>query len=129
MKHVVGDEFRTRLEKFVKPYLQQTIPSLFNALKDLYIDKEKVDIIEKVFLGYVESLQKLETLSPPDGKKEPPGTLLWVYQYLAYHYDARGMTKEALEYIDKAIKHTPTVLELYMAKGFIYSVRNLKFLN
>lgn len=55
-----------------------------------------------------------------DAPKEPASALLWVYYYLAQHYDHLGQTEKALSYIDAAIEHTPTLIELFVVKGRIY---------
>jgi tetratricopeptide (TPR) repeat protein len=55
--------------------------------------------------------------------KEPASALLWAYYYLAQHYDFLGNTEKALSYIDAAIDHTPTLIELFVTKGRIYKVR------
>ena len=47
--------------------------------------------------------------------------VLWCCYYLAHHYDHLKQSKVALEYINKAIEHTPTVVDLYLCKGKIYS--------
>ena len=57
-----------------------------------------------------------------DGLKEPPTTLLWVYYYLAQHYDYLGDTTTALQYVDTAIQHTPLLIELYVLKAKLYKV-------
>jgi len=57
-------------------------------------------------------------------QKEPASALLWAYYYLAQHYDYLGNTEKALSYIDAAIEHTPTLIELFVTKGRIYKVRN-----
>ncbi len=48
-----------------------------------------------------------------------PTVRLWVLYFLAQLYDYLGDTKKALEAIDAAIHHSPTVVELYMTKAFI----------
>ena len=55
--------------------------------------------------------------------EESPTVLLWTRCYLAQHYDILGNSKLALEYIDKALEHTPTLIEAYMIKARIYKVR------
>jgi hypothetical protein len=55
--------------------------------------------------------------------KEPASALLWAYYYLAQHFDYLGETEKALSYIDAAIDHTPTLIELFITKGKIYKVR------
>lgn len=56
--------------------------------------------------------------------KEPASALLWTYYYLAQHHDFLGNTELALSYIDAAIDHTPTLIELFVTKGRIYKVRS-----
>jgi peptide alpha-N-acetyltransferase len=116
LNFATGEEFRKRLEVFVKPYIRKTIPSLFSVLKSLYHNQDKVQVIEQVFTSY---LTRLESTSkfPGESQEEAPSTLLWVLIYLSYHYDRLGQTKKAIEFIDRAIEHTPTVVELYLCKG------------
>ncbi len=54
--------------------------------------------------------------------KEPPTVLLWVLVFLAQHYDILNNSVLALEYINRAIDHTPTHIELYMIKSKILKV-------
>lgn len=57
--------------------------------------------------------------------KEPASALLWVYHYLAQHYDYLDDMQKALNYIDMAIAHTPTLIELFVTKGRIFKVFSL----
>jgi peptide alpha-N-acetyltransferase len=50
---------------------------------------------------------------------EPPTALLWTLYFLAQHFDFKRETEQAMGYINRAIEHTPTLVELYMAKGRI----------
>lgn len=56
------------------------------------------------------------------GEPESPTALLWTYYYAAQHYDHLRESNKAMEYIDKALKHTPTLIEAYMVKARIYKV-------
>lgn len=55
-------------------------------------------------------------------EKEPATALLWAYYFLAQHFDYLGNTSKALEYINTAIDHTPTLIELFLAKARLYKV-------
>ena len=68
--------------------------------------------------------QILITIDPDP--MEPPSAILWVWFFLAQHFDKCGDHRRALEYIDKSIDHTPTHIELYMLKSKIYKVRTEK---
>ena len=56
------------------------------------------------------------------GDVEPPTAILWVYHFLAQHFDYLRDCKRAMEFIDKALDHTPTLIEAYMVKARIYKV-------
>jgi N-alpha-acetyltransferase 15/16, NatA auxiliary subunit len=122
LNFVKGEEFEKRFKNFVAPYLKKTIPSLFTTVVDLYENKEKVKQIEKIFLEFLELLEKESKLTKETEEIEPPPTYLWCLQYMAMHYSKLGNMELALKYIDQAIEHTPTVLELYLSKGYIYKV-------
>lgn len=109
--------------------LSKGVPPLFVDLRSLYEDKSKASIIEELCLGYVESLKKCGKYNDKstNGPKEPASALLWVYYYLAQHYDYFSDTETALKYIDAAIEHTPTLIELYVTKGRIHKVSSLLF--
>lgn len=91
----------------------------------MYRDVEKVDIIETLVLQYKEALKAHGHFSDQekDNPREPASALLWTYYYLAQHYDHLGYTEKALNEIDAAIEHTPTLIELFVTKGRIYKVR------
>ena len=47
--------------------------------------------------------------------REPPTTLVWTLYFLGQHYATSPKTfAKAIEYIERAISHTPTLPELYM---------------
>ncbi|GMP34658.1 hypothetical protein CsSME_00007436 [Camellia sinensis var. sinensis] len=94
------------------------VPSLFSDLSPLYDHPGKADILEQLILELEHSI-KTTGGYPGRTEKEPPSTQLWILFYLAQHYDRRGQYDIALEKIDEAIEHTPTVIDLYSVKGRI----------
>lgn len=60
-------------------------------------------------------------------EKQPASAILWVYYYMAQHYDYLQDTVEAFKYIETAINHTPTLIELFIVKGQIYKVLSYYF--
>ncbi|KAJ8969388.1 hypothetical protein NQ314_001787 [Rhamnusium bicolor] len=118
-----GEQFKNLVDKYVRKALSKGVPPLFVDLRSLYSDKSKVEIIENLLLQYVEALKKVGKYSESEvnnGPKEPASALLWVYYYLAQHYDYLNQTENAINYIDAAIEHTPTLIELFVTKGRIY---------
>ncbi|KAF0976590.1 hypothetical protein FDP41_004489 [Naegleria fowleri] len=109
-----SDAFREHLINFVEPYLFKTIPSLFKTLKIIYQKQShKVSIIEKVMM---ERLQKEQS----NTSSKDPSVLLWILVYLSQHFDAIQDYHKALDYINQAIEHTPTLVESYMLKAKFY---------
>jgi peptide alpha-N-acetyltransferase len=118
LEHAEGDSFRVKVEASLQNGLRKGIPSLFTSMKKYYAIVEKKKIIEELVEGYAVSLEKNGTFSA-EGAKEPPTALLWTLYYLAKQSDSQKQNEKALTLINKAIAHTPTVVELYMTKGRI----------
>ena len=53
---------------------------------------------------------------------------MWTYYYLAQHFDFKRDIERALGYIDRALEHTPTLIELFVFKAKIFKVRNFETL-
>jgi predicted Zn-dependent protease len=119
LEFLQGDEFKQNLMGYVKPKITKGEPSLFNTLKYLYNNSDRVKWIEQVFLNFAESLEKTAKYDN-ESLEEPPSSLLWVYVFLAQHFNRLVDPTKALEYIEKAIAHTPTVIDLYIYKACIY---------
>lgn len=102
--------------------LTKGVPPLFKELKYLFKDANKLRIVEELALSYVNNLEKFKKydVDDSDDEKESPTTLLWVYFYLAQHFDNLKQTDKALEFINKALDYTPTLVELYLIKAKIY---------
>ncbi|KAL7330184.1 hypothetical protein PS15p_205159 [Mucor circinelloides] len=118
LQHAEGDSFKIKVEASLQNGLRKGIPSLFASMKRYYADAEKKRIIEELVAGYLASLEKNGTFGA-DSAKEPPTALLWTLYYVAKQHDFHKENEKALEAINKAIAHTPTVVELYMTKGRI----------
>lgn len=82
----------------------------------------KIKIIEDLVLSYDKNLQENTSFDsdPSTKNSENKTNILWVYYYLAQHYDYLGQYETALEYVRLAIEHTPTLIELLTLKGKIY---------
>jgi len=115
------DDFRQAIDKYLRRALRKGVPPLFKELKYLFVDEDKLKIVESLVMSYAENLTESNHFAKEDsGDKEYPTTLLWVYYFLAQHFDYTNQPDKALHYINLAIEHTPTLVELYMVKGKIY---------
>lgn len=112
------DAFTAAVSQYVRPFLKKGVPSLFSDLRSLYSHPGKVEILEAVFLEILSSLDTSKTF-PSSSDIESPSTYLWTLYLLAQHFDQRRQYEKGLSYIDQAISHTPTVIDLYLVKGRI----------
>jgi peptide alpha-N-acetyltransferase len=111
------------------------VPSLFANMKTIFGNIEKTVIIGKTVEGYYQNLKAHGSFDGTSGTpscykaynhdadQEPPSALLWVLYFLAQYYDRKGDTLAAIERVDEAITHTPTLVELYMLKARILKVK------
>ncbi|CAG8471960.1 12678_t:CDS:10, partial [Acaulospora colombiana] len=121
--HITGEGFRVAVDNYMRAALRKGIPSLFVNVKKLYKDPQKEIIIERLVEEYLQNLKNHGTFAQNEGTDndfmEPPTAYLWTLYLLSQHYDYKRDTAKALELINEAIEHTPTLVELYMTKGRI----------
>lgn len=117
-----GETFRKLGDTVMRQSLHKGVPPLFVSFRSLYKDPERVKILEEIALGYVESLKECELFHKDDAPelRESPTALLWTYYYLAQHFDILGNTHKALEFVNTALDHTGTLIELFVVKARIY---------
>ncbi|XP_005182811.1 N-alpha-acetyltransferase 15, NatA auxiliary subunit-like [Musca domestica] len=119
-----GDAFQTVLDNYLRRGLRKGVPPLFVNVRSLHTQPEKVAVMEKLILQYYENLTRSGHFSREDADKnlpvEPASAVVWTLLFLAQHYDYKRETDKALEYINAAIEHTPTLIELFITKGRIY---------
>ena len=119
---MLGGSFRELVDTYLKKALRKGVPPLFVDLRPLYEDSKKVAVIEELCLSYASSLKSDEGSFDAGGQKEPATALLWVYYFLAQHYDHKKDYQKAFEMLEAAISHTPTLIELFLLKGKLFKV-------
>ncbi|KAF9121492.1 N-alpha-acetyltransferase 16, NatA auxiliary subunit [Mortierella sp. 14UC] len=119
LRYATGDAFVKIADEYMRNSLRKGVPSLFVTMKTLYTNKEKAQAVEKLALGYLATLDKIKGFDNSGSTVEPPTALLWTLYFVAQHYDFKRQSAEALTHINRAIEHTPTLVELYMTKGRI----------
>lgn len=55
-----------------------------------------------------------------EDEEQDPTVMLWLYYYSSQHFYFLRDYDRALSFINKAIEHTPTVIDLYIVKAKIY---------
>lgn len=119
-----GSMFDGLISDYLKKNLRKGVPPLFVNIRSLYSDSYKVSTIEKMALEFCENLRASGHFTKDDfesgNPQEPASALLWTYYFLAQHFDYLKNTQKALEYVDLAIEHTPTLIELFVVKGKIF---------
>lgn len=125
------EELSTVGDELLRKGLRKGAPPLFTDMRSVYerVGESAVLEFERLMLQYEQCLQQYGSFDPPsvsdDGEsssadRESPSCLLWTYFYLAQHFDYRGDIARALDYIDRALEHTPTLIELYVFKGKLF---------
>ncbi|CCG84078.1 protein of unknown function [Taphrina deformans PYCC 5710] len=123
-----GDDFQQAADKYLRHLLQKGVPSTFVDIKALYDSQSKADTIENLALSYLTEFKQTTVLdangsSHENGQvavpAEAPTSYLWTLYFLAQSYDHRRKLQQAIETIDKAIDHTPTLVELHLTKARI----------
>ncbi|KCV69885.1 hypothetical protein H696_03352 [Fonticula alba] len=121
-----GADFARQLATGVVAGIRRCVPSTFNSLKArLYVDAESRTITETLVTDLLRSSEaggRLQSSLLPAGEEkadfsEPASSRLWVLYFAANHYAAVLDLERALELVDLAIAHTPTLPDLYILKG------------
>lgn len=119
-----GESFKILVDEYLRRGLRKGVPPLFVNIRSLYKYKEKVDIITELINDYHNNLKQSGHFSLADQQAnlpcEPASALLWTLFYMAQHYDHLRESTKALELINAAIEHTPTLIELFVTKGRVY---------
>ncbi|KAG6833055.1 hypothetical protein H0H87_012066 [Tephrocybe sp. NHM501043] len=117
-----GDDFRELVKPYILSNLIKGVPSLFVDLKSLYTDLSKRDIVENIVENALSEFSPTlsgsaaSSSSSSAGDVEPT-TYLWTLYFLAQHYSYLGRPNKALEILELALAHTPTLPELHTCKG------------
>ncbi|XP_022099558.1 N-alpha-acetyltransferase 15, NatA auxiliary subunit-like [Acanthaster planci] len=122
LNFTTGERFEKLLDDYLRRMLRKGVPTAFVSIKGLYREPWKVEVIERLVLSYLECLQSKSKFSKDatDGELETPTVLLWTLYFLAQHYDQLRNVEKALQYVDRAVEHTPTLIELFIIKAKIF---------
>ena len=124
-----GDEFKALFSQYFLKSIKNNLPSFFNNIKFIYQysqQKSKISIIQEIITSNISEIESKHSLSKDilDLNKDNNSiniepVFIWVYYFASQHFDIIGESEKAIEYINKAIKSTPTVVEFFMVKSKI----------
>lgn len=120
LRYLWGKDFAEFLDLYLRPLIIKGVPSVMESLKEFYVIPEKVEQIEAYLNNAIDSMETEMTLTPGDDEEQDPTVILWLYYFKAQHFLFCNRLQEALQFVNKAISHTPTLLELYTLKAKIY---------
>jgi len=100
-------QFRERASKYILSQLKRGVPATFVNVKPLYTNKKKRDVILSIVLEFFE--KEVPLLQPT--------VFVWANYFLSQHYLYLGDNNKAMEYVDAALNHSPTLVELYILKA------------
>ena len=120
LRYLYGQSFHDYLEKYMRPMIIKGVPSLMMDLREFYVVPEKVEMIGAYLDQCLNSMESEMTLTAGDDDEQDPTVMLWLLYFQAQHNLFQGKLSDAMNFVNRAIEHTPTLLELYTLKGIIY---------
>lgn len=120
-----GEKFKEHFCLYFMQNIKQNLPSVFINVKFLYrFQPSKISVIEEVILANISSIKnkgKLHEAYVNGQTLDHVPDFIWVYYFAAQHFNHQCDLEKVLEYINKAIDSTPSVVEFYMIKSKILS--------
>ncbi|RWS22918.1 N-alpha-acetyltransferase 15: NatA auxiliary subunit-like protein, partial [Leptotrombidium deliense] len=125
-------KFKSLVDSYLRRSLRKGQPALFRDLKPLYSSESedsahrkysfKIQVIQDLMHSYHDNLKRFGSfeLAEATWGSEDATCILFVNYFLAQHYDYLKQFETALTYVNEALRHTPTLIELYVIKAKIY---------
>lgn len=102
-------EFENRVSVYILSQLKRGVPATFVNVKPLYRNKRKIKVIEKI----------VEDFYTNEVANYNPTVFVWASYFLSQHYLHLNQLDLALQHVQKALDHSPTLVELYILKARI----------
>lgn len=117
MRLCAADEFAGHVHAFVPKYLRKGTPSLYGMIAAQASSAAKQQRLSAICDEYLASMQACGKLQADAPERETPSTLMWLLYFVAQHQLASGLFGDALATIERAIAHSPTMIDLYAFKS------------
>lgn len=102
-------EFEKRASQYVLAQIKRGVPAAFVNVKPLYKDIKKAAVILSIVQEFFDN----------EIANFPPPVFLWAKYFFAQHYLHFNQLEKALEFVNGALDHSPTLVELYILKARI----------
>jgi peptide alpha-N-acetyltransferase len=119
----LSEDLPETLSQYLAKRIRKGIPSIFNDIRSLLRDPVRKNVVSALIRDTVESLgnsSKFLYNQTGEGKLEQPHCLMWTLYLHSQVLDFEKNYTEALEVINRAITHTPTVPDFYLFRGRIF---------
>jgi len=116
LNYATGSTLRTMLDEYLCRVLRKGVPSLFTDLRPLYARENVPEMLEELVEGH---LRRLESIPESESSSQEPASVVFALLYLAEHHSHLGRQEQALAVLNRAIQHTPTLVELHVARGAV----------
>jgi len=113
LKELQGDKFAEAVRRYLLDGIRKGVPSLLESINFVYDDESKTCTVGEVLVSILDHVGEV-------GGIENPTCRLWTLHLLSVHASKLGKFDEAIELSDQALAHTPTLLDLYTARGKIH---------
>ena len=136
LEMLVGSEFDSALDSFMRRMLREGVPSLFQDIRAFCTVIDPEDSSRRLHVtdpadyrvhptfrlalrlcdAYLNNLHQNNTLTGA-GDAEPPTTVLWTMYLKCSLLELEGNLKDALLLVDECIQHTPTAPDMIAKKA------------
>jgi len=117
LQFLTGELLEERLDAYLRRQIKRGVPPLLITIKQLYQCDDKIKVISNLVQGYVESLRNCSKFNIKDTETQVPTTFLYALSFYGQHLAKICEHEKALEILDEAIQHTPTLIELHVSKA------------
>ena len=124
------EEILTKIGSYITRRIRKGIPSIFTDIKGLLSEAPRGDLVLQYVAQNVDSLRVHKAFTEPltnllSDQIEQPQSLMWMLYLHSQLLDYFQRFDEALEAINAAIDHTPTVPDFYLFKAKLYKHKNM----
>ncbi|XP_046912058.2 LOW QUALITY PROTEIN: N-alpha-acetyltransferase 15/16 [Dermatophagoides farinae] len=120
LKNCLSSLTGAKLDTSLSPNItRQELAAIIKSHRTIRLSP-KIEVIENLLLDYTENLLTNCTFDGQSEDEESATCLLWVYYFLAQHFDVLKEFTIALHFANLALVHTPTLIDIFVIKAKIF---------